>query len=179
MEWLLWTLASLALLVAWSARKTALALRDRVDQARREATSRVADADELKTELAGLRKLMAMMAAGHEVDALMVRENRLYRNTRAEAIQEAVAAGERLYVLDVRTDQEWATGHIPGAVHVPIEVLEGRLSEVKRDGTPMYVLCAAGGRSSAAAEFLSNRGFLNVWNVEGGMNAWRGEVVRD
>ena len=49
---------------------------------------------------------------------------------------------------------------------------------ITRDGRKLYVICAGGGRSTAAAEFLANRGFLNVHNVEGGMNSWKGPVER-
>jgi rhodanese-related sulfurtransferase len=43
----------------------------------------------------------------------------------------------------------------------------------------MYVICAGGGRSAAASKQLSDRGYLNVFNVEGGMKSWRGETVKD
>lgn len=178
MTWLLWTLAIVALLMAWSARKRAAALQDKLDEVRREATMKGADTEEVKADVDVVRKLLAAMANGHEVDGQMVREGRLYRNTNAADLQQSFEAGDKPYVLDVRSAQEWGTGHIPGAVHMPVDQLEQRLSEVRRDGKPMYVVCASGGRSSSASDYLAKRGYLNVWNVEGGMNAWRGEVQR-
>jgi len=178
MDWLLWILAIVALLAAWSARKRAAALSDKLDEVRRAATVKGADTEELKADLEVTRKLLAAMANGHDVDGQMVREGRLYRNTSAADLQKAFEAGEKPYVIDVRSPQEWGTGHIPGAVHLPVDQLEKRLNEVRRDGVPMYLVCASGGRSASAADYLSKRGYLDVRNVEGGMNGWRGEVER-
>jgi rhodanese-related sulfurtransferase len=172
-------LAALALLIAWSARKRLVSMQDALESLRRGTTIREADEEELKQSVDGLRRLLALMAGGKPVDADMVKENRLFRNARPEEIQGELDAGGKPYVLDVRTDQEWQGGHIPGATHIPVDDIKRRLSEVARDGRKMYVICAGGGRSAAAADYLANRGYLNVHNVEGGMGAWRGDVVRD
>ncbi len=179
MDFVLIALSLCALLMAIGARKRAAGLEERLGEARRSATSAQATADELKESIDTLRALLGRVAGGHAVDALMVREGRLYRNTTTAELQKVLDEGRKPYVLDVRSSQEWAGGHIPGAMHVPVDDLEKSLHSVKRDGTPMYVICAGGGRSSAASKFLSGRGYLNVFNVEGGMNGWRGTVVRD
>lgn len=177
--WVLGAVAVVALLIAFSARKQAGALRDQFERSRFEGASQEASFEELKQELTNLRKLLALMAAGHPVDAHMVKEGRLFRNASADDLKAELENGGKVCVIDVRTGQEWAGGHIPGAVHLPVEQLEQRLSEVRRDGVPMYLVCAQGVRSAAAAEFLANRGYLNVHNVEGGMSGWRGELLRD
>ena len=133
---------------------------------------------ELTESLDGLRKLVAMMAAGKSVDADMIKDNRLYRNAKVGDIQAEIAAGRQPYVIDVRSPQEWSGGHIDGALHIPVDDIQKRLHEVARDGRKLFVICAGGGRSQAAATFLANRGYLNVHNVEGGMNSWKGPVVR-
>jgi len=59
-----------------------------------------------------------------------------------------------------------------------VDDIQKRLHEVARDGRKLFVICAGGGRSQAAASFLSGRGYLNVHTVEGGMNSWKGPVVK-
>jgi rhodanese-related sulfurtransferase len=171
-------LAALALLLALQLRKRLAALQAWVDDQRRGATVGKADTEELKESLDGLRKLVALLAAGRDVDAAMVKENRLYRNARPDQVQQELESGGAPYVIDVRTPQEWAAGHIECAVHIPVDDISKRMSEIARDGRRMYLICAGGGRSSAAAAFLANRGYLNVHSVEGGMGAWRGKVVK-
>lgn len=74
-------------------------------------------------------------------------------------------------VLDVRTDNEWLEGHIPGARHIPLGDLPERLAEVPREG-PLAVICHSGNRSSIAASLLARHGMPSVINIPGGMGAW-------
>jgi rhodanese-related sulfurtransferase len=174
----LWIVAGLALLLAWSARSRLSSVQESVDAARRDSSIRQGDLEELKASLDGLRKLVAMQVGGKPVDAEMVKENRLFRNTNTAALQAEFEAGENPYVIDVRTVGEWAGGHIPGAVHIPLDKLTDELHQIARDGRAIYITCASGGRSAQAADYLSGRGYLNVFNVEGGMSGWRGDVER-
>lgn len=73
-------------------------------------------------------------------------------------------------VLDVREADEWAAGHIAGAVHIPLAELPARLSEVPA-GDRVVVACRSGGRSARAAAFLLHRSVRAV-NLDGGMMAW-------
>jgi hydroxyacylglutathione hydrolase len=82
------------------------------------------------------------------------------------------SSGDSLAVLDVRTDGEWTSGHIEGAVHVMGGFLEERLDEVPR-GDGLAVVCGSGYRSTVAASVLRRAGFDSVINVTGGMQAWR------
>ncbi len=75
-------------------------------------------------------------------------------------------------VLDVREPQEYALGHVPGALNLPQAELATRLAEVPAD-RPLLVICQAGGRSRRAAQFLVQTGFTGVASVAGGMGAWR------
>jgi len=74
-------------------------------------------------------------------------------------------------VVDVREPYEFEAGHAAGAIHIPLGDLSERLGEVPRE-TPVYVICAAGGRSLQGAAFLERNGVEAV-NVTGGMNAWQ------
>ncbi len=81
--------------------------------------------------------------------------------------------GERdLIVLDVRQPQEWADGHIKGARHITGAELPQRLSEVPRD-VPVAVICGSGYRSSVSSSLLARSGYKNIFNVLGGMSAWK------
>ena len=73
-------------------------------------------------------------------------------------------------LLDVREPHEWAAGHAPGAVHVPLGELPQRLAELPED-RPVAVVCHLGGRSAHATAFLRANG-RPARNVTGGMDAW-------
>ncbi len=73
-------------------------------------------------------------------------------------------------LLDVREDDEWAAGHAPGAVHLPLGELAGRLGELP-DGGTLHVICRSGGRSAKATAYLNANGWDAV-NVAGGMLGW-------
>jgi phage shock protein E len=87
----------------------------------------------------------------------------------------AIAAGYQL--LDVRTAQEYAQGHIPGAVNVPIDVLPQTLSSIDK-GKPVAVYCATGARSLNAQQFLAAQGFRTVVNLAQGVASWDGPTVQ-
>lgn len=73
-------------------------------------------------------------------------------------------------VVDVREPDEFATGHAPRAVNIPLQQLGDRVNELPSDG-PVYLICQAGGRSSRATQALGELG-LDAVNVEGGTSAW-------
>lgn len=73
-------------------------------------------------------------------------------------------------VVDVREPDEWAAGHAPGAVHIPLGEVPERLGELP-ESEPLPVICRSGGRSQRAVQWLAQQGF-DVVNVEGGMRAW-------
>lgn len=75
-------------------------------------------------------------------------------------------------VLDVRTEGEWAAGHIDGAIHIHGGKLQERFAEVPRD-RPVAVVCGSGYRASIASSFLQREGYEGVQNVMGGMTAWK------
>lgn len=75
-----------------------------------------------------------------------------------------------LIVLDVREDHEWAEGHIPGAVHIPLGELLERKGELDSQAQTL-VVCHVGGRSARATAYLVANGHPAV-NLDGGMVAW-------
>ncbi len=73
-------------------------------------------------------------------------------------------------VIDVREADEYATGHVPGAVNLPLSTLQENLQSVPRD-TPVHVICQAGGRSAKATQLFTDLG-IDATNVTGGTQAW-------
>lgn len=73
-------------------------------------------------------------------------------------------------ILDVREDDEWLLGHLAGALHIPLATIPDRFDELP-SGQPVYVICALGGRSAQAVQFLRAESIEAV-NVEGGITAW-------
>lgn len=76
-----------------------------------------------------------------------------------------------LFLLDVRTPQEYAEGHVPGAVNVPHDQLASRLAEVPKD-KDVVLYCRSGRRAGLAADVLSANGYQRLSHLEGDMNAW-------
>lgn len=80
-------------------------------------------------------------------------------------------------ILDVRTGEEWEEGHIPDATHLDIQELQERWQELPEDrDTGIACICAVGGRSAAACDFLASQGYRRLYNVIGGMNGYTGET---
>ncbi|HEX3813892.1 MAG TPA: rhodanese-like domain-containing protein [Mycobacteriales bacterium] len=73
-------------------------------------------------------------------------------------------------VLDVREDDEWAAGHIDGAVHIPMNEVPDRVADLP-SGQPVSVVCRSGGRSARVTGFLVQAG-VDAHNVAGGMQIW-------
>ena len=84
---------------------------------------------------------------------------------------------EGAVLLDVRTPQEFAQGHVPGSVNIPLQGLNRVAAEVPDPATPLFVYCQSGGRSGQAVAALQRAGYTTVKNI-GGMNAYTGEVER-
>ncbi len=77
---------------------------------------------------------------------------------------------EKVHVLDVRENDEWARGHIAGAQHIPLGDLPARFDELP-DDKQVVCVCAVGGRSARAAHFLNAAG-KDAVNLDGGMFQW-------
>lgn len=80
---------------------------------------------------------------------------------------------EDAVLLDVREDDEWAAGHAPAAVHVPMGQVVARIDEIASAvaDRPVHVICRSGGRSAQVTAYLRRAGWEAV-NVDGGMRAW-------
>ncbi|MEI2467839.1 rhodanese-like domain-containing protein [Niallia taxi] len=89
-------------------------------------------------------------------------------------VEALINEGKKLNIIDVREVDEVATGKIPGAVNIPLGLIEFRMHEL--DKTNEYIMvCRSGARSGRATQFLKEYGF-NVMNMTGGMLAWEGKI---
>ncbi len=80
-------------------------------------------------------------------------------------------------LIDVRESNEWEICHIPGAELLPLSAWPALVTEKLDDPqAPLILYCHHGGRSERAAEFLLGRGFTNVKNLTGGIDAWAVEI---
>jgi rhodanese-related sulfurtransferase len=85
------------------------------------------------------------------------------QQTSAEQLQQALAKNSKMLVIDVRSAREFAVGHIPGAVNIPIEELPGKIKEMRvGKDTTLVTVCEHGGRSSRAAVELQKLGYHTV-----------------
>ncbi|MHB8835734.1 MAG: rhodanese-like domain-containing protein [Candidatus Methylomirabilia bacterium] len=76
-----------------------------------------------------------------------------------------------LLLIDVRSPQEFAQGAIAGSKNIPfIDIMEGRHSLPK--DKPVLLICSIGGRSFAAVQLLQEKGYTEVYNLDGGIQAW-------
>ncbi len=75
------------------------------------------------------------------------------------------------FLLDVRTVEEWQTGHIPGATLIPLDQLEARAGELPGN-LPILIYCRSGNRSGQALTILEELGFSDLYTLEGGINKW-------
>lgn len=84
---------------------------------------------------------------------------------------EFLASGAPFQLVDVRTPEEFDTGHIPGAVNIPLQELPGRLGELSKE-EPVVLYCRSGNRSTQAARLMQQAGFTGLYNL-GGIVAWQ------
>lgn len=78
-------------------------------------------------------------------------------------------------LIDVRTREEYSSGHIPGSVNIPLQVISEVARKVSQKETPVFVYCQSGARSGQATDKIKKMGYTNVKNI-GGMNSYKGKV---
>ena len=91
------------------------------------------------------------------------------REIEVTQLAEKIAAGFK--VVDVREVDEYTDGHIPGAIHVPLQTVPDNLESFRSD-QDVFVVCQVGGRSGKACQYLIDQGVTNVVNVAGGTSGW-------
>lgn len=93
------------------------------------------------------------------------------RDVDVASLQRDLASDAVGVLIDVRTPAEFADGHVPGAVNIPLDVLDASLDDLRDHDGAIYVICRSGSRSRAATDRLERAGIAAV-NVRGGTQAW-------
>jgi rhodanese-related sulfurtransferase len=95
------------------------------------------------------------------------------KETNVPDVKRRSEAGEKFILVDVREDNEWARGHLPGAVHLGKGIIERDIEQTVPDtGTKLILYCGGGFRSALVAENLQKMGYTNVESMDGGWKGW-------
>ena len=116
------------------------------------------------TSLIGLAALAAQSALAADAPLPVVSQDAFLALVKADA--------QALFVLDVRTPEEYAAGYVPGAVNIPVDQLASRLAEVPRN-REVIVYCRSGRRAAVAGEALKEHGYTRLEHLEGDMLGWQ------
>ncbi len=95
------------------------------------------------------------------------------KETNVAEVQRRMAGGEKFLLVDVREDNEWALGHVPGAVHMGRGIIERDIEmKVPETSTKVILYCGGGFRSALVADNLQKMGYTNVESMDGGWRGW-------
>lgn len=96
------------------------------------------------------------------------------KETNVDTVKQRLDRGEKLFLIDVREESEFAKDHLPSAVHLGKGIIERDIEErVPDQGTELVLYCGGGYRSALAADNLQKMGYRNVLSMDGGIREWR------
>lgn len=124
------------------------------------------------------RKLVMWIVAGAIIAtaafALLSPAPAVKKTITAKELTQLQSAGA--WVIDVRTNGEYISGHIPNALNIPLDQLS-QAADTWSTSQPVVVYCATGARSAEAATLLAGGGFREVYDLGGGVVSWTGELT--
>jgi len=95
------------------------------------------------------------------------------KETNVADVKRRMESGEKFLLVDVREDNEWMKGHLPGARHMGRGVIERDIeASVPETGTKLVLYCGGGFRSALVADNLQKMGYTNVESMDGGWRGW-------
>jgi rhodanese-related sulfurtransferase len=94
-----------------------------------------------------------------------------YREMDVAELARWLREGKAFTLLDVRPPSEVAMADVPGAMHIPMREVQNRVQEIPKD-RPVVVMCHVGERSARISRFLVTDGFQDVFNLDGGIDAY-------
>jgi len=95
------------------------------------------------------------------------------RETNVAEVQQRIESGEKFLLVDVREENEWANGHLPGAVHMGRGIIERDIeTQVPETARKIILYCGGGFRSALVADNLQKMGYTNVESMDGGWRGW-------
>ena len=113
------------------------------------------------------------MAHAQRFLALVNDAKKRVKESNVADVKRRLDAGEKLVLIDIREESEWARGHLPGAIHLGKGVIERDIEQRLPDaGTKVVLYCGGGFRSALAADNLQKMGYTNVESMDGGWKGW-------
>ncbi len=99
------------------------------------------------------------------------------REITTEDLRKKIQNKSQFELIDVREDNEWKNGYLPGAMHLSKGIIERDIElKIPDTRTEIVLYCGGGFRSAIAAENLQKMGYTNVYSLQGGYRAWQEEV---
>ena len=96
------------------------------------------------------------------------------KETNVDTVKQRLDRGEKLFLIDVREESEFAKDHLPGATHLGKGIIERDIEErVPNLATELILYCGGGYRSALAADNLQKMGYRNILSMNGGIRGWR------
>jgi rhodanese-related sulfurtransferase len=95
------------------------------------------------------------------------------KETNVADVKRRIDAGEKFTLVDVREESEWASGHLPGAIHLGKGIIERDVEQrIPASDAKLILYCGGGFRSALAADNLQKMGYSNVESMDGGWKDW-------
>lgn len=95
------------------------------------------------------------------------------KQTNVPDVKRRMDAGEKFTLIDVREESEWASGHLPGAIHLGKGIIERDIEQrVPATDEKLILYCGGGFRSALSADNLQKMGYSNVESMDGGWKGW-------
>ena len=124
-----------------------------------------------------LTAVLILTGCGSSADDKPAGDKKTYRQVSPEEAAAMMEGEEKYIILDVRTQEEYETAHIPGAICIPNETIGTEdIPELPDKEQLILVYCRSGNRSKQASEKLAKQGYTNIVEF-GGINSWTGETV--
>ena len=124
-----------------------------------------------------LTAVLILTGCGSSADDKTVGDKKTYRQVSPEEAAAMMEEETDYIILDVRTQEEYETAHIPGAICIPNETIgTGDIPQLPDKDQLILVYCRSGNRSKQASEKLAKQGYTNIVEF-GGINSWTGETV--
>lgn len=100
--------------------------------------------------------------------------NSSIKSVDVEDVKKAIDKKEKLFLIDVRTAQEFSRAKIAGSINIPLDQIQTQIGKiVKVKDVKIFVYCLSGSRSMPAVDMMMKMGYKNVFNVTSGLLAWR------
>ncbi len=123
---------------------------------------------------ASLAAVACAQNSGQSFQSMVQDAKSRIQEIKVDQLKSAQASGEKLTLIDVREDNEWAAGHAAGAIHLGRGIIERDIeSKVPQKDARIVLYCGSGARSALAADSIMKLGYTNVSSLAGGMGAYK------